>query len=99
MSAVYKRKWRVFCWNVRGLNSDNRQREVRSKIEESECDVIFLQETKCGSFDWKLIRQFFLFTICGSLWGYNCHLEFPCILWPVGEVCKVWGASEIYICT
>jgi exonuclease III len=49
----------VFCWNVRGLNSDNRQREVRSKIEESECDVICLQETKCESFDWTLIRNFF----------------------------------------
>jgi exonuclease III len=48
----------VFCWNVRGLNSDNRQREVRSKIEESKCDVICLQETKCESFDWSLIRKF-----------------------------------------
>jgi exonuclease III len=40
------------------LNSEARQREVRSKIEESECDIICLQETKCEVFDWKLIRKF-----------------------------------------
>jgi exonuclease III len=43
---------------VRGLNADNRQREVRGKIDESECDVICLQETKCEAFDWRLIRKF-----------------------------------------
>jgi exonuclease III len=39
------------------LNADNRQREVRSKIEESECDIICLQETKYESFDWRLLRK------------------------------------------
>jgi exonuclease III len=58
MSTLSKRVWRILCWNVRGLNSDNRQREVRSKIEESGCDVICLQETKCENFDWRLIRKF-----------------------------------------
>jgi exonuclease III len=47
----------VLCWNVRGLNSEAGQREVRSKIEESECDIICLQETKCEAFDWKLIHK------------------------------------------
>ena len=58
MCRISKRKWRVLCWNVRGLNADNRQREVRSKIEESDCDIICLQETKCESFDWRLLRKF-----------------------------------------
>jgi exonuclease III len=58
MSKITKRKWRVLCWNVRGLNSDQRQRDVRSKIEESECDIICLQETKCESFDSCMIRKF-----------------------------------------
>ena len=57
MSKIYMRKWRVLCWNVRGLNADNRQREVRAKIDESECDVICLQETKCEAFDWRLIQK------------------------------------------
>jgi exonuclease III len=59
MSKLSKRKWRVSCWNVRGLNSESRQREVRSKIYESDSDIICLQETKCENFDWRLIRTFF----------------------------------------
>ena len=51
--------WHVLCWNVRGLNSLERQRDVRAKIEESNCSIIFLQETKCDSFDLRLIRKFF----------------------------------------
>jgi exonuclease III len=31
---------------------------VRSKINESDCDIICLQETKCDTFDWSLIRKF-----------------------------------------
>jgi hypothetical protein len=52
------RKWKVLCWNVRGLNSEERQREVRSKIEESQCAVVCLQETKCDYFDHRFIRKF-----------------------------------------
>jgi exonuclease III len=58
MCLNLKRKWHVLCWNVRGLNAEIRQREVRSKIDESECDIICLQETKCEAFDWRLIRKF-----------------------------------------
>jgi exonuclease III len=47
----------VLCWNVRGLNGESRQREVRSKIDENACDIICLQETKYGEFDWQLIKK------------------------------------------
>jgi hypothetical protein len=59
MVNLSRRKWCILCWNVHGLNADNRQRAVRSKIDESECDIICLQETKCESFDWRLVRKFF----------------------------------------
>jgi hypothetical protein len=58
MCLTNTRKWRVLCWNVRGLNSEARQRAVRSKIEESNYSIICLQETKCASFDHKFIRKF-----------------------------------------
>jgi exonuclease III len=58
MCLTSTRKWRVLCWNLRGLNSEARQRAVRSKIEESNCSIISLQETKCASFDHKFIRKF-----------------------------------------
>jgi hypothetical protein len=58
MCLTNTRKWRVLCWNVRGLNSKARQRAVRSKIEESNYSIIYLQKTKCASFDHKFIRKF-----------------------------------------
>jgi exonuclease III len=58
MSKLSSRKWKFLYWNVHGLNSDSRQRDVRSKIDDSECDIICLQETKCECFDWHFIRKF-----------------------------------------
>ena len=49
----------VLCRNVRGLNSDARQRAVRPKLDESQCAVACFQETKCASFDFRSIRSFF----------------------------------------
>ena len=57
MSNIY-RNWNVLCWNVRGLNSEARQRAVRQKIEESQCSIACLQETKCTSFDSRTIKSF-----------------------------------------
>jgi exonuclease III len=59
MHTKYYRKWKVLCWNVRGLNSEDRQREIRFKIEESQCANICLQETKCEYIDHKLLRKFY----------------------------------------
>jgi exonuclease III len=58
MCLITHRQWRVLCWNVCGLNSEDRQREVHAKIDESDCDIVCLQETKCENFDWRLIRKF-----------------------------------------
>ena len=52
------RNWNVLCWNVRGLNSEARQRAVRQKIEECQCSIACLQETKCSSFDSRSIKSF-----------------------------------------
>src|SRR3954468_17273997 len=59
MISANFRNWRVLCWNVRGLNSEARQRDVRNKIDESRCSIICLQETKIDSFDLRLIRKFY----------------------------------------
>lgn len=52
------RDWKVLCWNVRGFNSENRQRAVRQKNDESGCSVICLQETECEMMDQRFIRKF-----------------------------------------
>jgi exonuclease III len=33
---------------------------MHAKIDESECDIICLQETKCEGFEWHFIRKFCL---------------------------------------
>ena len=58
MDSTTSRNWRVLCWNVRGLNSADRQRDLRLKIEESNCSIVCLQETKIQSFDLRLVRSF-----------------------------------------
>ena len=46
------------CWNVRGLNFDDRQRVVRNKVEESMASVVCLQETKMECIDSMTVRNF-----------------------------------------
>ena len=52
------RNWNVLCWNIRGLNAEEKHDAVRDKIEESGCSIVCLQETKIQSFDLPLVRKF-----------------------------------------
>lgn len=52
------RNWNVLCWNVRGINSEAKWDALRSKIEESDCSVLCLQETKKESFDALYLKKF-----------------------------------------
>ena len=58
MGTTTFRNWSVLCWNVRGLNSDKRQRAVSQKIQESQCSVVCLQETKMQQIYHRTIRTF-----------------------------------------
>mgnify|MGYP000965544575 CR=1 FL=1 len=57
MNQRSMRNWKVLCWNVRGLNSEPRQRSVREKISESQCAVACLQETKLSDCSRSLIKR------------------------------------------
>ena len=50
--------WNILCWNIRGINSSDKWDAIRNKIEESNCSVICLQETKRENFDISFIRNF-----------------------------------------
>lgn len=52
------RKWKVLCWNVRGLNAKERWDAIRDKISECACDTICLQETKRQTFHLQFIKNF-----------------------------------------
>jgi exonuclease III len=52
------RTWKVLCCNVRGLNSQHKWSAIRSKIVESNCDIICLQEIKREVFDHSYLKKF-----------------------------------------
>lgn len=45
------------CWNIRGINSEDKCRSVREKVGESGCSVLCLQEAKKDHFDNSFIRK------------------------------------------
>jgi exonuclease III len=52
------RIWHILCWNIRGINSDDKHNALRSHIDASGCSIICLQETKRASFEHSYIRKF-----------------------------------------
>jgi exonuclease III len=50
--------WKVLCWNIRGINSQQKWDALRDKIRDSQCDIICIQETKRDPFDLSYIRNF-----------------------------------------
>lgn len=56
--SSHRRQWRILCWNVRGINSEDKQLALRNAISSSGCSVIFLQETKRVMFDISFIKLF-----------------------------------------
>lgn len=54
------RSWQILCWNIQGLNGRDKWDAVKTKIDESACVVLCLQETKRAHFDKAFIRNFAL---------------------------------------
>jgi hypothetical protein len=51
------RSWNILNWNVRGLNSTDKCNAIRAKIEECNCSIFCIQETKKDHFDSSAIRK------------------------------------------
>ena len=45
-------------WNIRGINSEDKCNAIRLKLDESNCVVYCIQETKREHFDHSFIRKF-----------------------------------------
>lgn len=52
------KRWNVLCWNVRGINSDDKQLAIRNAIDSTGCSIICLQETKRSVFDAAFVKLF-----------------------------------------
>jgi exonuclease III len=58
MNNQTQKCWKVLCWNVRGINSDDKWTPIKDTITEAGCDVFCLQETKRQSFDSLFLKKF-----------------------------------------
>jgi exonuclease III len=58
MDGSHKKSWNILNWNIRGLNSADKNNEARAKIEESACSIFCIQESKIQSFDHNTMRKF-----------------------------------------
>jgi exonuclease III len=50
--------WNVMSWNIRGINSDKKWNAIHDRLDDNNCDVLCLQETKRESFDLAYLRNF-----------------------------------------
>jgi hypothetical protein len=50
--------WEILNWNTRGINSDKKWTALANKIEECNCEIICLQETKREQFDAQYLKNF-----------------------------------------
>jgi exonuclease III len=57
MANSNHRSWVILNWNIRGVNSDDKCNTVRAKIEDTNCAIFCLQETKRESFDHSVVRK------------------------------------------
>ena len=47
----------MLCWNIRGINSDDKQLALNNAIRTSGCSVVCIQETKKTSFELSFIKS------------------------------------------
>jgi exonuclease III len=50
--------WNIMDWNIRGINSQDRWNDIRQRFDETNCNIICLQETKRENFDQAYLRNF-----------------------------------------
>lgn len=58
MNNSNNRSCQILCWNIRGINSNQKWLALREKIAETSCSIICLQETKREHFDHSYLRNF-----------------------------------------
>jgi exonuclease III len=81
----HKRLWKILNWNLRGINSEKKWLALASKIEESNCDIICLQETKRESFDMEYIKKY-----CPKKFN---KFEFLPLVGAAGGIIIIWNNS------
>ena len=80
---------KIMSWNVRGLGSFEKRREVRHLVREKKPFICCLQETKLSGFD---------FAVCKYLWGdESVDFSFQPTLEASGGIVSMWDTNEVEV--
>lgn len=52
------KQWKILNWNIRGINDKDKWLAIQNKIDETDCDLICIQETKRETLDSRYLKQF-----------------------------------------
>jgi hypothetical protein len=85
------RDWKILCWNIRGINSTQKRIAIRSKVHETGCDIICLQEIKRENFDATYLRNF-------APLDFDCFDFVPSQGASSGTI-VIWRSSKFMGCT
>ena len=85
MNSQAHRFWKVLCWNVWGINLEEKWSPIRDTLAEGACDIFCLQETKKENFDLQFIRNF-------SPPGFD-SFEFLPSIGASGGLITIWKSS------
>ena len=58
LSSIMNKDWSILNWNIRGLNDPKKWTAIRNKIEESNCAILCIQETKRELIDSRFLQNF-----------------------------------------
>ena len=58
LSSIMNKDWSILNWNIRGLNDPKKWTAIRNKIEESNCAILCIQETKREVIDSRFLQNF-----------------------------------------
>lgn len=79
---------KLTSWNIRGLGSKRKQRNLSNKIKEEKLDMVFIQETKCSV---DKIRELH------SKWIYNYKFHEVKAINTVGGILTLWNPQKFEI--
>jgi len=80
---------KIISWNIRGLQSFEKKREVRNLVQEKNPFILCIQETKLSVFD---------SIVCKSMWGgENVDFSFQSSVGASGGLVTMWDVSKVTV--
>lgn len=91
------RSWEVLCWNIRGINSDDKQLALNNAIRSSGCSVVCIQETKKTLLSYPLLNPVALDNLISLHMSHLKELWVACLLYGKALCLLVMWCSRLIL--